>query len=97
MGRYSKTAAPPPKREGVPEFVDLYSAQDLQERNPHVFPSMASLRWFTREHRQELIESGACLQIVGRTIYRGSVFVSKALEIGQRRMAERTPRPSSHE
>jgi hypothetical protein len=71
-----------PSDDGTPRFGDLYRPEALQAANPHVFPSVGSLLWFERVNRAELLEAGAIVEIAGRKMLRGSVFVEKALEIG---------------
>lgn len=78
-----------PSDDGTPRFSDLYRPQALQTANPHVFPSLGSLLWFERMNRAELLEAGAIVEIAGRKMLRGSVFVAKALEIGARRAQQR--------
>ena len=40
-----------------------------QGDNRHVIPSMASLRWFLRRHRERLVEAGALYEIAGRFFF----------------------------
>ena len=38
-----------------------------QESRAHVFPSLESIRWHARNHKQELIDGGALVMVAGRT------------------------------
>ena len=90
MSTVKAQAAPPAFSEPAPHFDDLFRPEALQAANPHVFPSVASLLWFERVNRAELLKAGAIVEIAGRKMFRGSAFVTKALEIGARRAAERS-------
>lgn len=84
-------ASTSPRRRTLPQRVDtppsLKSLQQLeafQAANAHVFPSVPSLRWFYRQHRDELLKSGAVIEIAGRLLVNAPVFTKKAIEIGAR-------------
>lgn len=70
-----------------PQFDDLYRPEALQAANPHVFPSLASLQWFERVNRAELLAAGAIVVLAGRKMLHGRRFIATALEIGARRAA----------
>jgi hypothetical protein len=79
------SAAPPADSPAAPRFHDLYRPEALQAANPHVFPSVASLLWFARMNRAELLKAGAIVEIAGRNLLCGSKFIEVAMQIGARR------------
>lgn len=95
MATAAAQAAPLATIEPAPHLDDLFRPDALQAANPHVFPSVASLLWFERVNRAELLAAGALVELAGRKMYRGSVFVAKALEIGARRAAARVKAPAA--
>lgn len=66
-------------------------AQYVAERR-QVFPSVDSLRWFERQHRDELIAKGAVLMPAGRKLLNPTVFDAAVIEIGQKLAAGRAAR-----
>lgn len=72
------------EQERIPRFEELVRPQDFQLANGHVFPSLGSLVWFARVHRDELRAAGAVVMIGGRMFLRAPVFMAKAEEIGAR-------------
>jgi hypothetical protein len=74
-----------PKRAAVaPSFSPLQDIKQFQRANAHVFPSEYSLRWFYRQHRKELIEAGAVVELGGRFLINGPVFAETAIAIGSK-------------
>ena len=63
------------------EFVDL---PDLLPQVLHTFPSVDSVRWFVRVHRDELARLGAVIGITGRLRFHPERFQQAAAEIGRR-------------
>lgn len=59
---------------------------DYQAERPHVFPSMASLRWFMRQNRPELVNRGALISPTGRHMVVVDRFDSAVVDIGARRL-----------
>jgi len=60
----------------------------LQGRG-HIFPSLESLRWFTRQHHAELVRRQALVMPAGRKLVNVPAFDQAVVEIGARRAAER--------
>lgn len=84
------------RRRALPVNVDasasitsLQSLAVFQAANAHIFPSVASLRWFYRQHRAELIEAGAVVEIGGRLHVNAPIFAAQAIEIGGKVAAAR--------
>jgi hypothetical protein len=50
----------------------------------HVFRSPESLKYFVRQHRDELIESGAIRAPIGRQMIEPAAFEAAVMSIGQR-------------
>jgi len=61
------------------EFVDL---PDLLPQVSHTFPSVESIRWFVRTHRERLARAGAMIAITGRLRFHPARFQQVAVEIG---------------
>lgn len=62
------------------EFVDM---RTLLQSVGHTFPSKDSLRWFVRQHREELATSGALITITGRVRFHPTRFQCAAVAIGR--------------
>lgn len=62
------------------EFVDL---NDLLPQVAHTFPSLDSVRWFVRVHRETLGQAGAVIAITGRLRFHPQRFQQSAAEIGR--------------
>ena len=63
-------------------------AHYVAERS-QIFPSTASLQWFERQHRQELINCGAVSMPAGRKLVNPAAFDQAVVEIGKRLASER--------
>lgn len=61
------------------DFVDL---RELLPRVEQTFPSEQSLKWFVRQHRNELAESGALIVLTGRLRFHPQRFKDAAVNIG---------------
>jgi len=68
--------APPQER------IDILSEADYQALNAHVFPTIHSLKWFIRKHRNRLTDTGSVLLIAGRTFIAPRAFSATAISIG---------------
>jgi hypothetical protein len=96
----SETAAParsrqptlPRQIEVPPSLKCLRTLQAFQRAHSQIFPSVPSLRWFYRQHRAELVDAHAVVEIAGKLLIDSSRFAEKALEIGARTAAARTAR-----
>ena len=64
------------------ERIDILSESDYQALNAHVFPTIHSLKWFIRKHRNRLSETGSVLLIAGRTFIAPKTFSATAISIG---------------
>lgn len=62
------------------EYVDLIDL--LQILHP-TFPTLESIRWFTRIHREPLSRAGAVIALTGRLHYHPDRFAQVAVEIGR--------------
>jgi hypothetical protein len=71
---------------------DLQQLEAFQKANAHVFPSVPSLRWFYRQHREELLKAGAVVELTGRLLINAPVFAEKAIAIGCKVASERNER-----
>lgn len=84
----------PPRRRAVPKppsaaprLEHLWPFEAYQQANPHIFPSLPSLRWFFRQHRDELIKAQAVVEVAGRSQINVPAFEAKVMEIGSRAAA----------
>jgi hypothetical protein len=72
------------------EFIDW--REWLTRTGNPVFPTRASLEWFLREHRQELIDSGEFLPGAGnRSHLLGPKFGALVVDVLRRKASERRP------
>lgn len=70
-----------PPAATLDEFVDLRA---LLPSVNHTFPTPDSVKWFVRQHRAELAEAGALINITGRLRFHPERFQRSAVEIGRR-------------
>lgn len=68
----------------VPSLRELVSLEDYQQANARVFPSIESMRWYVRQHRNGLLACGALLFIGGRNWVSPMAFDRYAVDVGQR-------------
>lgn len=78
-------------RGGVPVLSDYFALEAYQQANQHIFPSPNSLRWFYRQHRSELIESGAVVRLAGRLMVHGGNMERIVKVIGARAALQEQP------
>lgn len=62
---------------------DLVPVAQYAERRKHLFPGTESIRWFMRNHRDALVESGAVLMIAGRWFANPQAFDRAVIDAGQ--------------
>ena len=62
----------------------LVSLQAYQQSRAHLFPSVESIRWYVRRHREELIDGGAVLTVAGRVQVSPGAFDGCLLVLGKR-------------
>lgn len=67
----------------------LVTPDEYAASRAHVFPSSESLRWFERQHRGELVKSGAVVMPAGRKMVDPVAFDGAVMTIGQRLAAAR--------
>lgn len=80
----SRTRVLPRKTNTPPALENLQQVAAYQAANAHVFGSVPSLNWFIRQHRDELLNAGALVQLAGRWLVDGPVFTQQVLEIGRK-------------
>jgi hypothetical protein len=62
----------------------LMTPADYVAARSQIFPGVESLRWFERQHRDELIQCGAILMPNGRKLVDPDAFDRAVVEIGKR-------------
>ena len=55
----------------------------------HIFPTQASLDWFTRQNSTRIYERGAILAPTGRKLINPAIFDQLVLEIGSEKVLGR--------
>jgi len=70
---------PPHHLPPLAEFTDLAGLLPLVQ---HTFPTVESIRWFCRMHRDKLANAGALIAITGRLRFHPERFQQAAAEIG---------------
>lgn len=78
-----------------PKFEHLFTPEELQAANQHVFRAVGGLLWFERLHHEELIAAGAVVELAGRKLFHGPKFIATAMEIGARQAAARRKRAAA--
>ena len=69
--------------------TDLMPPSKYLQGREHVFPSLESLRWFTRQHHAELVRRQALVMPAGRKLVNVPAFDRAVVEIGAQRAAQR--------
>lgn len=72
-----------------PPLAEYVSLNDLLPQVEAHFPTLDSLRWFYRTHREELNRAGAVIMIAGRLQIHPARFQRIATEIGMAAAARR--------
>jgi len=72
--------------------VRTVTPEEQQKRNPAMFPSISSIQWFMRAHREELAAKGAVISPTGRKLLVQPVFDQVVIEIGRRLQVEKVSR-----
>lgn len=81
---------PLPRNTAAPSALEnLLQVSAYQEAHSNVFASLPSLNWFIRQHKAELIECGAIVQLTGRWLIDSPVFTSKVIDIGRKAAVDR--------
>lgn len=70
----------------------LVTPSEYVAGRPAVFPSLDSLRWFERQHRDELLRHGAIVSPTGRKLVDPAAFDQAVVEIGKRLAESRSRR-----
>ena len=68
------------------DYVDI---QSLLKAVEHTFPTQDSLRWFIRQHRNELVTAEALILIGKQFRFHPDVFKKVAVAIGRASIAQR--------
>lgn len=74
-----------PELPPLSEYLDLPSLLPLVV---HTFPTVDSIRWFTRTHRDRLADAGALIALAGRLRYHPERFQQAAAAIGSAAVAK---------
>lgn len=72
------------------QHTDVSQLQRLaayREQRPNIFPSVASLDWFMRNNRQQLVDAGALLMLTGRLMVDPPKFDAVVGEVGRQKAA----------
>lgn len=70
---------------GKPAVLMIMEPEDWRTQcAAHVFRSMESMRYFIRQHRDELIDCGAIVAPIGRQMINPPLFEAAVMNIGQR-------------
>jgi hypothetical protein len=75
------------------QLSELLPLNDLQQRLKTIFPSLPSLEWEIREHRDEYVTGRALFRIGRRLMAHPDAFQRVALAIAARKVARGRPRP----
>lgn len=62
------------------DYVDLRALHPTVKRT---FPTLDSLKWFVRQNKNELAQSGALITLTGRLLFHPEHFHAAAIEIGR--------------
>lgn len=73
---------------------DLMPPQGYLQGREHIFPSVESLRWFTRQHHAELIQRQALVMPAGRKLFNAPAMDRAVVEIGAKLAGARTRTPT---
>lgn len=71
-----------PTQKHLPPLAEYVDLQGLFPSVQHTFPTVDSIRWFARVHREYLAKTGAVIAITGRLRYHPDLFAKAAVEIG---------------
>lgn len=75
----------------MPGALPIMEIEEWRQRcGAHVYRTPDSLKWFLRQHRDELVEAGALLAPAGRLLVHPQRFEAAVQQIGQRLAAART-------
>lgn len=69
--------------------AEMLPLPEYQQQRQAIFPSPDSLRWFIRQHHDELVEQRALLMPAGKKIIAPANFDRAVVEIGARLAAGR--------
>jgi hypothetical protein len=65
-------------------LFDTADGESWRQRNPHLFRTATSLRWFHRFNKAELVERGAVSMLAGRWMAVEPEMTATVLSIAQR-------------
>ena len=66
--------------ESVQALVPLLA---YQQSRAHLFPSLESIRWYVKRHREGLVDAGALLTVAGRVQVAPGPFDGCVLDFGK--------------
>ena len=69
--------------------AEMVPPAEYQQQRQSIFPSQDSLRWFIRQHHQELVQQHALLMPAGKKLIAPSNFDRVVVEVGARLAAGR--------
>lgn len=78
-----KPAAVTAQRKASSKISGLVSILAYQGENEALWPTLASFRWFIRNHRSVLVEKGALLEISGRAFVHVQNFEAVVFAVGR--------------
>lgn len=92
LAEVATMAAPPDDGARMPRPLPIMDTDEWRRQyGGHVFRSNESLRYFLRQHLDELIACGAVLSPIGRQMINPPLFERAVLAIGQRLATMRRP------
>lgn len=83
----AKVIRPRETRGHLPDLAEYVDLATLQAAVASNFPTLDSVRWFVRRHRDALAENGAVIVLAGRMRFHPGRFKQAAVQIGQRAAA----------
>lgn len=67
----------------LPPLAEYIGPRELLPDVKNHFPTLYSLAWFTRKHRDALAACGAVIKPSGRMLYHSRLFQQAVTQIGQ--------------
>lgn len=71
------------RTEDLPPLAEFVDLNDLLSQVQPKFPTVDSIRWFFRNHREELGRTGAVIVVAGRLHFHPQRFQQAVAEIGR--------------
>lgn len=76
-------------KSGAESLREFLGITELLPTVQHSFPTENSVRWFVRQHRDDLVNSGAIIEVAGRLRFHPDRFQAAALSIGRTAMLKK--------